>query len=672
MKIASPGKATKINKSLFIAAFSALTLSLYEAVMGWVWVLFACSIVISIYKVFVYSPPIKNFTINLLAVFCIAVLAWLASGIGLLYSMINLMVIACCLKLINLHSKRDFQLIAMTAFFLVACGVIFHQSLLSACLYVVLVFTLLNNVHALEIANRNTRFQIANASKLLLQAAPITVILFFVVPRLPPLWQVPMQASSQTGINDKISPGDIANLAQSTDLVFRAEFKGDIPAANSRYWRTLVLDRFDGHSWYATEQNNVELSIDPSLLNGEALSYKIIAEPSGKPWLYSLDLPVIVAPGNLENFRMDNHYALSSDTIISTQSFYQVDSYPDTALNLFDQFTERGNYLAYPKEKNTRTQALVDSMVTDKMSAKEIITTLNGIFNARQFSYSLSPPLMRIEAIDQFMFEYKQGFCSHYASALAFMLRVAGVPARMVAGYQGGELQSDRLMSIYQYDAHAWVEAYIDGQGWVRVDPTNNVAPERIMAGLRAALNERPSILGEAPVLFNTLHQSALFQQLRYFAANIDFIWTSSILGFDQSQQLQLFSGIVGDITQTKISLLMFAAVTLIALILWAIYLSQAKTNNNTVRQELIKLDKILLQIGFPRSKGETLQNYHQRVQSELPDKAQKLLHEFVDEYYQARYFAIHNEYNERQLSALIAFHRRKLGRSLRYRPSTV
>ncbi|MFQ3208516.1 MAG: hypothetical protein ACI9IT_002683, partial [Glaciecola sp.] len=268
----------KIASLTTLGAFAALIISLIEPLMGWVLVLCTCSFCITLYKSIKHSSPLKNSILNLLAILCISILIWLATDYGLLTTMINLLVVACCLKILNLHHTGDYQMVLSIQLFLVACGLIFHQSLLNSLFYALLVILIFCVLHAIKIKETSLIIYSKHTGILLLQAIPIAALLFFVTPKLSPLWQMPINKSTTTGLSEKMTPGDIANLAKSDELVFRAEFTGPLPSPQERYWRAIVLDEFDGKSWSISKTDSSFDGPKTIEYQGQSLDYIVIAQ----------------------------------------------------------------------------------------------------------------------------------------------------------------------------------------------------------------------------------------------------------------------------------------------------------------------------------------------------------------------------------------------------------
>ncbi|MGK0372110.1 MAG: transglutaminase-like putative cysteine protease, partial [Glaciecola sp.] len=505
IKAKSHGVANKSIYACLLVVFCMVLITVSEPLMGWVWVLCACAITIASIRISRNLPSVKNITLNLLAIFCMVLLIYLSGSFGLMATMVNLLVVAACLKLINLHSRSDYHVVLIVLFFLIACGFIYHQSIYFvayyfACLVVLFVTAFLLNKGALDLPS-----SIKQSTKMMLQALPITLVLFVVTPRLPPFWQTDVESNTQTGLAEELTPGDIANLAQSAELVFRAEFDTNIPTPQERYWRSIVLDYFDGKTWritneyssYTPDISSLMQTTRSSALTPTDYRYLVIAQANNTKWLYSLDIPIVEENMSAMGINVNRQYQLFQTENSKNSSLYIVRSFTQSPLRNFTPETDFARYLQAPLESNKRTQKWIKDNINSAMSFAEKLAILNGYFLDNPFAYTLKPPLMPLSPVDAFLFDNQQGFCSHYASALTYMLRLSDVPARIVAGYQGGEEQGENILTIRQFDAHAWVEAYDKEYGWIRFDPTALVAPNRTLSGLMSALNAQESAIFE-------------------------------------------------------------------------------------------------------------------------------------------------------------------------------
>jgi transglutaminase-like putative cysteine protease len=622
--------------------FCLVLFTLTEALMGWVWVLCACAIVIAYLRIRKNLPNVKNLTLNLLAIFCMVLLIFLSGDFGLMSTMVNLLVVAACLKLINLHTRADYHMVLIILFFLIACGFIYHQSIYIvayyfACLVVLFVTAFLLNRGTLSLPQSVTQ-----SCKMMLQALPIAIALFMVVPRLPPFWQAPAEKNTQTGLSEQITPGDIANLAQSDELVFRAEFEEAIPSAQERYWRSIVLDYFDGKSWMMGRQHTghdrKQLGDKASLLAQSTRNYRylVIAEPNDTRWLYSLDVPIVEENMSAMMIGLNQQYQLYQSEINKSPSLYILHSFTDIKLNAFVPEIDFARYLQLPLEGNPRTQSWVNENITDAMDFNEKVKTLNGFFTQNPFAYTLKPPLMPNSPVDSFLFDHQQGFCSHYASALTYMLRLSNVPARMVAGYQGGTEQGDDILSVRQFDAHAWVEAYDTEQGWVRLDPTALVAPNRVLSGLLSALNAQDSAVfsDEISGIFDIPFLTGFAESF----AVLDHKWNQLVLGFNNDSQTDLVERLFGELSRKNLITLLLITLVAIAMFLTVLFVPYQRIFKINKKSSLEKLLRLLSKAGLVKEPHETLEQFYQRISPLLSKQMNERLERFISAFYDYSY----------------------------------
>jgi transglutaminase-like putative cysteine protease len=628
----------KIASLTTLGTFAALIISLIEPLMGWVLVLCTCSFCITLYKSIKHSSPLKNSILNLLAILCISILIWLATDYGLLTTMINLLVVACCLKILNLHHTGDYQMVLSIQLFLVACGLIFHQSLLNSLFYALLVILIFCVLHAIKIKETSLIIYSKHTGILLLQAIPIAALLFFVTPKLSPLWQMPINKSTTTGLSEKMTPGDIANLAKSDELVFRAEFTGPLPSPQERYWRAIVLDEFDGKSWSISKTDSSFDGPKTIEYQGQSLDYIVIAQPTSTKWLYSLDIPILIRGLSTQTISTNQQFQLTGSGPLHTQGLYAIKSFIEQPLNIYKGYENLSQYLQIPRSGNPDTVDFVSQNINSSMTTQEKIDKLTSTFLSNDFSYTLSPPLMQSAPIDEFLFKNKAGFCSHYASALTYMLRLADVPARIVTGYQGGEVQSNNVISVHQFDAHAWVEAWDNDKGWLRIDPTAIVAPNRVLSGLLSMIQNRREFREQSPFSLTNLKEYAVFNQLRLLMAQIDHTWDQSILSYNQERQKSLLKRIFGNMKAESFTYALIGSFVIIGLFIGLLFLPKRNPKTSDEGKWINKLFQLFEKQKILRMDNETLQQFSQRINPQLTPLATNALGFIVKEYYEWKY----------------------------------
>jgi len=633
---------------LLATCFMVLTLSLLTPLLTWVVLLAICAVIMQSALYFrwqEYNPSSR--TVNLLAVLSLIALGWFGSSIGLLNSMINLLVIACSLKLMLLSRTKDFLQLFCSCIFLVGCGFIFALGIEAWVGYVaviVLLFTALSLVYA---PARSFRVSMRKSAIILLQAFPLAALLIVVMPQLPPLWQMPTSKSNETGLSDSVTPGDIASLARSSDLAFTATFEQSPPLAEQRYWRAMTMEAFDGKTWTISprrKQAEAQLktmgrSLAAPSPNGSLTpseNYQLIVEPSNQRWLYSLDVSAENTDlDNPEMWRQFNYALRAARPIVGKRAFY-LSYFPDTPLvsEIYD-FDYQLN-IQYPIDSNLRTQAWVKQLTANAKSEQSIAEDILRHFKTGGFSYTLQPNAMPNSPIDTFMFEAKAGFCAHYASAMVFALRVAGIPARMVTGYQGGELLSDNVIQVRQYDAHAWVEALIDGV-WVSYDPTSMVAPSRITFGLEQALADFNETRNEG--MFKDLGSAELFLSIRGWFRQLDYQWSRLVLGFDNQTQTDLLKKLLGDLTSQKMTLFFLSVLGIVSIFLLVLFFP-VRRKSTLPKHQRIYLNAVELVSNFTeiarKNKGSTA--YFKQVKPFLPVHAASLFGTLTQDFEHAQY----------------------------------
>lgn len=449
-------------------------------------------------------------------------------------------------KLLETETARDRLGLLFVGCFLLVAYFLNSQSLAMAG-YMVLAAS---GLVAAMIANTqpmpDLRATLATAGRLLLQALPLALLLFLLFPRLQgPLWGLPQQSASQTGMSDRMSPGDFSQLSLSDEIAFRVEFATLPPSPSALYWRGPVLWDFDGRTWqtrWQTSQAVPNLPVQAEA-NGGRVQYAITLEPHRQRWLFLLGLPRVrppALPGQETTLGPDLQWL--SKNPINQRLRYQVEADLDYRLEP-DSLSPaaRARTLALP-EGNPQARALAREWANKWANKSQggqqaIVDQALAHFRNEAFFYSLKPPLLGENSVDDFLFVSRRGFCEHYASAFVVLMRAAGVPARVVTGYQGGERNplADYWI-VRQRDAHAWAEVWLPNQGWTRVDPTAAVAPNRVERGLNAAL---PA--GERPAGLMTLNANWLLP-LRQGWDLINNQWNQWVLGYNQDRQRQFLA----------------------------------------------------------------------------------------------------------------------------------
>ncbi len=485
---------------------------------------------------------------------------------------IGFFVLTYGLKLLELHTPRDAFLFAFLSLFLLALVFLFGQDLAS----VMLVFAaFLVPLHALRTMHQGSRIALrggrglAGTGSLLLLALPLLLVFYVLFPRIGPFWSMPLKSRTAfTGLSETMAPGEIANLASSPDRAFRATFRESPPTASVLYWQAIILDQFDGVRWSRSvfqqeRDSRITFAADDAVTDWR---YEVLMDPHNQKWGFTLANHVVRVGAGLT---ADGLVRFAQD-VKSARRYLQSEGAVLTR-ELDDR--ARWRFTRIPGEGNPRTRALVNDLRGGGLDDDALSRALLGFFPGADFRYSLQPPLLTSrDRIDEFLFVTRKGFCEHFASSMAYALRAAGIPSRVVTGYQGGEWNDQgNFLVIHQYDAHAWVEAWLDGRGWVRLDPTAAVAPNRIEAGIRDALATEGSFLQNDPLSLARFDHIDVVRWLRMQLEYSNFLWQDWVVNYDRERQFDLFSGWLGDDAMRRSGLLLAGMALAVFLVMSAV-----------------------------------------------------------------------------------------------------
>lgn len=601
------------------------------------WSLAICTICIiwrlGIYLGKVAKPP--RWLVTALGLASAVTLTMVVSQIGALNALINLLILGYALKYIEMRSRRDVHIVVLVGYFLIALSFIQQQSLWSA-LHLVIV-TLINTCVLVSLHHDKAHFRFtANlGSKIILQSFPLAILLFLVLPRLPPLWLVPAQGGAKTGLSSTVNFSNITELTRSAELAFRATFQqGEHPKNSALYWRAIVMEDYDGKQWsqnsamIASENavsthNGSKQSPNTHKINylnkniNQSISYTIIAEPSSQQWLFGLDVATTQDPG----ISTLTDHRLFAKRPIDQRRLYKVTSYPEHSMDAVISQAVREVNLALPNQSNPGTRLLAQQFEQQYPPPQKRLNAMMNYFSEQPYYYTLRPPAVGHQQIDDFLLRNKAGFCVHYASAFAFMARATGLPARIVSGYQGGEYnEAAGYFSVYQYMAHAWVEVWLPGQGWTRYDPTAMIAPERIEQGFDAVFDPHQSYLIDSPFGYLGSRTSDIFNQLRLQFAGIDYFWSVWVLGFNSDKQQDVLQKMLGEVTQVRVAILVFTSLLIIGLaIAYSAGLLQFSRATDKHVTAYMGVCHSLARRGLKRAESEGPEDYYQRVQTSFP-----------------------------------------------------
>ena len=450
---------------------------------------------------------------------------------------IALLVVFLALKLLELRTARDTVATALLCYFLVLGQFLFTQTIPTALLACLTVLITTAALLAASDDRPRPRQQLRRAGLMLAQALPFMLLLFLLFPRVQgPLWGIPQDRfSAVSGLSDTMSPGSIAQLSQSDAIAFRVQFKGAVPPQSQLYWRGPVMPSFDGRNWRVTQTLGAYPAV-PYAGIGASVDYEVTLEPHGKFWLFALELPATLPPDSA----MTSDYQPVARQAVRNRTRYAQRAWPEAIAGLNEAPGILRGALALPKDGNPRIRAIGAAWRTQHGDdGAAILAAAESFFSQQFLIYTLNPPLLGADMVDEFLFDSKRGFCEHFAAAFVFALRAAGIPARVVAGYQGGEVNPvDGYLVVRQYDAHAWAEAWIAGRGWVRIDPTAISAPSRISSNLATAVPAGE----ELPFLARG--DLAWLRELRYRLDAVTTGWNQWVLGYNPQRQRDLLASL--------------------------------------------------------------------------------------------------------------------------------
>ena len=403
---------------------------------------------------------------------------------------VTFVTILLSLKLLESRTRRDAVVAIFLSYFLILTNFFYSQTIgTGAVMLVALVLITSALIAATRDAGpmpfvRQTRL----AAIILAQAFPMMLLLFLLFPRVQgPLWGLPADAQAGvSGLSDSMSPGHITQLSLSDGIAFRVNFTGEVPRGTELYWRGPVLSEFDGRNWRAAASNPMRPARFEA--TGPAVDYEVTLEPSNRNWLFALEMPT-----RLPSFaRLTPDLQPVTDKPVTARLRYNARSHPAYRAVPTEEAADLAPYLAVPSRSNPRTREMMIGWLFENPDPRALVDRAMRHFRTEEFFYTLEPPLLDNNAVDEFLFAARRGFCEHYASAFVVMMRIARVPARVVTGYQGGEINPvDGVFTVRQSDAHAWAEVWLPGSGWTRVDPTAAVSPARVERGLPGALPQR-------------------------------------------------------------------------------------------------------------------------------------------------------------------------------------
>jgi protein-glutamine gamma-glutamyltransferase len=455
---------------------------------------------------------------------------------------VTFLLLLMALKLLEMRARRDVIIVIFLCFFILLTEYLFSQSLPVAVLTavaVVLLFFVLVSTNLVEQdlpASRKLRL----VGLVLAKSLPLAAAMFVLFPRVSgPLWGLPGDGfGSRTGLSESMSPGSISRLLESNEIAFRAQFAAAPPTNDQLYWRGPVLGYFSGRFWAPLRARNV--APPPLEMRGDAgaaMEYTVTLEPHQRDWLFALEMPALPT-GNALDPRFTSEGQLLARLLINERVRYRLVSYTHFTIGLNETPASLKEWLQLPDGYNPRTRRFAEELrrevpQADASASQRLVVLVLDRLRRGGFKYTLEPPLLGRNSIDEFLFDTRLGYCEHYASAFVVLMRMLGVPARVTTGYQGGELNPvDRFLTVRQSDAHAWAEVWLDGRGWVRIDPTAVVAPVRIEGGAGEIARQQGLVQ-----LSTAVSQIDWVRRLRFNWEAVQNAWYQWVLSYSPERQ---------------------------------------------------------------------------------------------------------------------------------------
>ena len=533
----------------------------------------------------------------------------------------SLLVAMAALKLMETHQARDWLIVIGSALFLLLAACLDAQELWRLPLYAAELWLLCTALYALGPGNGSLPpgTLVRAAGRGLLVALPLAIVLFLFFPRLAgAFWAVPRPDEAGTGLGDDMSPGSISRLVESDEPALRVRAEGLLPPPTQRYWRGPVLHDFDGYTW---RRRRTPPGDAPALdFYGESYRYEVTLEPNTHQVLIGLDMPrpdgqaLLLAHPTFD-------YQLIVPQVLDRPLHYELESFPHYRSAEPLSPAARRLDLNLPVNRNPRSVELAHSLRAQAASDSAFVEAVLDYFRRGNFEYTLTPPLLDPNSIDDLLFRSHQGFCGHYASAFAMLMRAGGVPARVVTGYLGGQWNPfGRYLLVRQADAHAWTEVWLEGRGWMRVDPTSVVAPGRLTDGfdpLSAAGFGTDRSLNSALWMRNTVQA---WQAMNAW-------WQDQFVSFNFAKQLGLLSwlGLPGHDWRELAVLLTAGGALWSMLIAWRMAPSLSRSRPDALGRAWLALERALRGYAAPRLQHEGPIGYADRIAERAPQLAAQL-----------------------------------------------
>ncbi len=570
---------------------------------------------------------------------------------------VTFLLLLMALKLLEMRARRDVIIVIFLCFFILLTQYLFSQSLPIAVLTVVailLLFFVLTSANLVEQdlpAMRKLRL----VGLIFAKSLPLAAAMFVLFPRVTgPLWGMPGETfGGKTGLSDSMSPGSISRLLESNEIAFRAQFDDVVPMNDRLYWRGPVLGYFSGRFWAPLRARSVEAP--PLLMHGEMaakVDYTITLEPHQRDWLFALEMPAFPRGEPLDpRFNADGQ--LLARQLVLERVRYRLSSYTRFNVGLNETPDSLREWLQLPPGFNPRTREFADDLRRKvdpgaPNRAAQLADLALDYFRTGGYRYTLDPPPLGRNSIDEFLFDTRLGFCEHYASAFVVLMRMLDVPARVVTGYQGGELNPiDRFLTVRQSDAHAWAEVWIGGRGWVRVDPTAVVAPVRIESGANGIARRE----GITP-LADSMAQIGWVRRLRFNWEAVQNAWYQWVLSYSPERQRDILMRL-GLVPEWRTLAWMFSGALITLLSVIAFFSLRHRSERDPMADLFARFLTRLRNAGIPVSNSEGPRDLGRRLEGTMTPETLSVAHEILQSFELWRYSRASSSVTPRALRQL-------------------
>ncbi len=442
---------------------------------------------------------------------------------------------------------------------------------------------------------------------------PLTLAVFWLFPRLgSPIWGVPDRAVARPGLSEEMSPGEWVDLLNDETVTLRVQFFGATPSQSQMYWRGPVLWDFDGITWRTARWLRSLPAPPVTTAPAPVWDYEMEVEPTDRRYLVALELPTTVPVGS----HLSIDHTMYVPQPLGALTRWRLQARPPQSVQAKLPRELRAMALTLPAGFNPRTVALGQQWRRDAGEDDAAVVQRALAWIRADFAYSLSPPRTGRNSVDEFLFDHQIGFCEHFASGFAVLMRAAGIPTRIVTGYAGGYRNPiGGYWFVRRSDAHSWTEVWLPQRGWVRVDPTAAVAPENIYDTLADRAPGASGAFGGLGGAASVIHVSDYLRRG----------WNDFVLGFDAGRQARMLQSLGIDRLTPMTLVLLFALAATLAL-LWMLWIgNRAPREADPLLREWHRLNARYAAIGLGREPHEPAGHWADRVATARPDVAEAL-----------------------------------------------